>query len=850
MGSYASLPAKQVLARLGSSASTGLSTQEAHARLKQYGYNEVETRKRRTAFSILLSQFSSPLVLILVFASIVSSFLGEFIEAMVIIAIVVINALLGFVQEYRSERALEKLARYIQLKAKVLRDGRRELINARELVPGDIVFIETGDIIPADLRLITINELHVNQSLLTGESLPVLKTTEPSPKGARSPQEMLCIAFAGTNVSSGAGIGVVIATGRSTELGKTAAYLKEKPPQAEFEKNVRALGEMLITVMAVMTIFIFAANALLGKDLILSILFALAIAVGMAPELLPMVITISLSNGALALASKKVVVKRLDAIEDLGDIDVICTDKTGTLTENAITVHECISPEGRTDDSVLFHALLASPVAIGRGYKYAGLPMDAAIWEYAKKKPSLLQKASRFKMVDEIAFDYERRMMSTVSTNGRQLLFVTKGSPESVIPRCTKVLFAGKETDIDGHASRLLSEYRAMSAKGLRVIAVASKKTERKRKYSSADECNLTFVGFVVFTDPPRKTAAQAVKDMKALGVELKILSGDEPHVTAGICSAVGLELKGGIVLTGEELSRMNREELRKAVEEYNVFARLTPGQKLEIVSALKENGRVVGFIGDGVNDAPALHSADVGISVDTGADIAKESADIVLLGHGLQVVVGGIIEGRKTFSNTVKYILNTTSANFGNMFTVAVSSLFLPFLPLLPSQILLTNFLSDIPLTTISTDRVDKEDLRKPKRWSIPGIVRFMTFFGIVSSLFDLITIGFLLYFIKAGPELFRTGWFTESVLSEIVVTFAIRTRKPFFLSKPSSLLLASSVLVVLAVGAIIYSPFGLLFEFVQPDAGFMLIIAGIVVAYFLVAEVCKHIFFRLYRM
>lgn len=850
MEGYESLPAGKVLAELGSSESSGLGAHEAQARLKKFGRNEVETKKRRTAPAILLGQFSSPLVLILVIASAISGVLGEFTAAAVIVGIVVVNALLGFAQEYRSERALEKLARYVVLKAKVLREGVRQSVFAHDLVPGDIVFIETGDLVPADMRLISVHELQINQSILTGESIPVLKGTEPLARKARSPQEMTCVAFMGTSIASGAGTGVVVATGRGTELGRTAAYLKERPPETDFERNVKLFGEMLIAVVIVMTVFIFAANAMLGKDILLSLLFALAIAVGITPEMLPMVITLSLSNGALALAAKKVVVKRLDAIEDLGNVDVLCTDKTGTLTENAITLQGHRNAEGREDDSVLFHGLLASPVAIGRRHKYAGMPMDTALWEHAKKRPEISARASAYRMVDEIPFDYERRMMSVVAGKDRELLFVTKGSPESVLPRCSKISVRGAEEDSKRHVRRLLEEYRKMSERGLRVLAVAVKKAERKAEYAHSDESGLTFIGFLIFTDPPRKTAPHALNALKSLGVELKILSGDEPHVTAGICAAVGLELKGGKVLTGSELGGMGREELAKAVEKFNVFARLTPGQKLEIVSALKGNGHAVGFIGDGVNDAPALHSADAGISVDTGADIAKESADIVLLGHGLHVVVDGIIEGRKTFGNTVKYILNTISANFGNMFTVAISSLFLPFIPLLPAQILLNNFFSDIPLMTVSTDRVDKEDLRKPGKWSISGIVNFMVFFGIVSSVFDLLTMAFLIYVVRAGPELFRTGWFVESTLSEVVVTFAIRTRKPFFLSRPSTLLIAASVFTIVVVFAAVYSPLAPLFEFVQPDAGFMAIIAGIVVAYFIVAELCKHVFFRFFKM
>ena len=849
MAGFEAKSAKQALKELGSSEKDGLSHHEAQSRLVKFGRNEVETRRRRTAFAMMLGQFSSPLVLILVFASILSGFMGEFTEAGVIVGIVVANAILGFVQEHKGEQALEKLARFITFKATVLRSGVRERVDAKELVPGDIVFISTGDLVPADMRLISTHDLYVNQSVLTGESAPAEKSADAVAKNASSQQEMPCIAFMGTGVSSGAGTGVVIATGKKTEFGRTAAYLEQKAPETDFEKNVKLFGEMLIAVVLVITVFIFAANALQGKDLLLSLLFALAIAVGITPEMLPIIITLSLSNGAMALAAKKVVVKRLDAIEDLGNVDVLCADKTGTLTENAIAVKEYIDADGKEHDNVLFHALLASPVAIGRKHKYAGMPMDAAIWEFGTKRKYILNMASAFSLKDEVAFDYERRMMSVVAGDGKRLLFVTKGSPESVIPRCERMLKDGREAYISQHGERLLEKYRRLSAEGLRVLAVAAKKVEKKAEYTKEDEKGLTFIGFVVFTDPPRKTASAALRSLKFLGVELKILSGDEPHVTAGICRAVGLEIKGGTVVTGSMLEGKGRDELRKLVEGFNVFARLTPAQKLEIVSALKENGHAVGFIGDGVNDAPALHSADCGISVDTGADIARESADVILLGHGLHVVVNGIMEGRKTFGNTVKYILNTISANFGNMFSVALASLFVPFLPLLPSQILLNNFVSDVPLMTISTDRVDKEDLRKPRKWSISGIVRFMVFFGLISSVFDLITMGFLIYIVKAAPDLFRTGWFLESTFSEMVVTFAIRTKKPFFMSRPSKLLVGSTLFAIVGALLFVYTPIAPWFEFVQPDLGFMMMIGGIVAAYFAVAETAKHIFYRVYK-
>ncbi len=851
MASYEAMPAEKVLAELGSSESKGLGSHEAQARLKKSGRNEVETKKRRTALGILVRQFSSPLVLILVLASVIAGSIGEFTEAAVIVGIVVINSLLSFVQEYRSEKALEKLARYIVLKATVLRDGERDEVDARELVPGDIIFFETGNLVPADVRLISVHELFINQSLLTGESAPAEKNLEPVKKASPSPQEMACVAFMGTSVASGAGTGVVIATGKATELGRTAAYLKEKPPQTDFERNVKLFSEMLLGVVVVMTVFIFAANALLGKDILLSLLFALAIAVGITPELLPAIITISLSNGALMLASKKVIVKRLDAIEDLGNVDVLCTDKTGTLTENAITLKGHENSDGKEDDSVLFHAMLASPIAIGKKHKYAGMAMDAAIWEHTKKRAELARKVAAYSIVDEVAFDYERRVMSVVSRKrGGELIFVTKGSPESVIPRCTKIMSEGREEKVDKHVTWLMRRYEVMSEQGLRVLAVAVKKPKPKAEYSKADETGLTFLGFLMFSDPPRKTAAAAFHTLKLLGVEMKILSGDEPRVTAAICTAVGMELKGGRVVTGSELAGLDRAGLRKIVEQANVFARMTPGQKLDIISALKENGHVVGFIGDGVNDAPSLHSADAGISVDSGADIAKESADIILLRHGLHVIADGIVEGRKTFTNTVKYMRNTVSANFGNMLTLAFVSPFMAFIPLLPSQILLNNFVSDFPLTTISTDRVDLEDLRKPGKWSISGITKFMVFFGLVSTVFDFITMMFLAYVVKAGPELFRTGWFIESVLSEILVTFAIRSRKPFFMSRPSNLLLGSSLLTIAAVVLLVYSPFAYIFQFVQPDLGFLGMIGAILLGYFAVAELCKLAYFHFIKV
>ncbi|MDD5317710.1 MAG: magnesium-translocating P-type ATPase [Candidatus ainarchaeum sp.] len=862
MPGFEAMTAAEAVGALGSDSSAGLSSREAGARLAARGRNELGGREKRGALKMFLGQFANPLVLILVFASAVSGVVGEFTEAGVIVGILAISAALGFVQEYRGEKALEKLSRLLVSRAKVLRDGGLQEVDARLLVPGDVVHIETGDVVPADLRLLHASGLAVNQSVLTGESAPAEKNAEPLPSPAPSLQDRACVAFMGTSVASGGGAGLVIATGRETEIGKTAKLIREAPPETDFGKGIKRFGELLVALIAAMTMFIFFVNAYLGKDVFVSLVFALAIAVGIAPELLPMIITISLSSGAMALAKKKVVVKRLDAIEDLGNVDVLCTDKTGTLTENAIALQGHEDAEGRDDPDVLFKAMLASPVAIGIRHRYAGMAIDSAVWEHAKTVGKLAKRAAEHGIVGEVPFDYERRMMSVVTREGAGALMVSKGSPESVIPRCSAVRINGAREDARNHSARLMRRYEELSRRGFRVIAVAEKSVPVKGAYSAGDESGLEFLGFLLFSDPPRKSAMEALGKLKRLGVEVKLLSGDEPHVTLAVCEAVGLEVKGGKPVSGQEIEGLSDEGLRGVAEEANVFARLTPTHKLRIVEALRQNGRITGFIGDGVNDAPALRAADCGISVDTGTGIAKESADIILMAHGLSAVADGISEGRKTFANTVKYIKNTISANFGNMFTLAVSSMFLPFLPLLPSQILLNNFVSDIPMTAVSTDRVDESELRMPRKWRIGNIARFMVFFGLVSSVFDLVTMAFLIWFINsgfslaglgaelrlddAGQKLFRTGWFVESAVSEIIVVFSIRTALPFWKSRPSSLLLAVSAAAVAASAALLYSPLAPAFEFAQPGFQFMAVIAAILVAYFLVAELSKHAFYR----
>ncbi len=836
-----SLSSKDLFEKLDSS-KNGLSSAEAKKRLERFGLNEIAAKDKRTAYSILLSQFKNPLILILVAASILAGFLGESIEAAIIIGIVLLNAALSFYQEFKSEKALAKLKKYISFKAKVLRDNQKTEINVKELVPGDIVFLNIGDIVPADIRLIDTEELAVNESVITGESFPVHKTVETIALQKAQPSRQKNIAFMGTTVSDGLGKGVVIATGKDTEFGKTATILSAKEPPTDFQKNIKKFGNFLLKVIFLLTIVVFASNALLGKGILQSFLFALAIAVGITPELLPIIITITLSSGAIHLAKKKVVVKRLVAIEDLGNVDVLCMDKTGTLTENKVALAKYFDADGKKSKQVLEFSLLCNSASVGKdGAK--GNVIDVAIWEYANKKEKT--KIDSYKKIDETEFDHKRRRMSAVIEKDGKKIFICKGAPESILPVCNSVQKQNQIIPIKKHEEELRQKFEELSSQGFRIVAVAFKEIGPKKEYTAEDEKDLTFKGFLAFLDPPKKTAVQSLKRFQNLGVELKLLTGDNGLVTNEVCKQVGLQIKNKIIL-GSELEEMNETELLKTIEEHNVFARITPEQKFKIVTGLSKQGHIVGFLGDGVNDAPALKAADVGITVDSAVDVAKDSADIILLKKSLLVLADGIKGGRKTFANITKYIFNTISANFGNMFTLAISSLFLKFIPLLPSQILLGNLISDGPLMTIATDNVDEGYLHKPKRWSIKKITKFMLFFGAISAVFDLIIMGILLFIVKANPATFRTAWFLESVLSEIIITFAIRTKKNFWQSKPSKLLIYSSIAATILTISLIYSPIAFLFEFEQLTIPILTAIGIILLAYFALAETAKKRFYK----
>jgi Mg2+-importing ATPase len=824
----------------------GLSSGEAAKRLARFGPNSAVSKGRRHGICIFLSQFRNPMVIILVIAAIIAFFMHERIDVVVILAIVFLTSVLGFVQEYKAERALRALNRLVTARAKVLRDGEIVEVDAKFLVPGDIVHLNIGDIIPADIRLVNVEEMSTDESSLTGESVPVIKDVKIVPGSHSLPQYLTNVAFAGTSVSSGLGYGVVIATGRNSFFGRTAALVKKAPHEADFQKNMHKFSNFLLKVIVIMTAFVFVANAVLGRGFFDSFLFALALAVGITPEILPVITTIALSNGALRMAKDRVIVKRLVSVEDLGNIDTLCCDKTGTLTEGTLTLMEYICVDGRHDDKLVLYGLLCSAAKGGMGRKSLGNPLDKAIWNSPKAR-ELEPQLAKFAVVDENEFDFERKRMSVVVKTRKGNLLIAKGAPDSVFRVCSKVLYdSGRKQFSEALRKRLGKVVEDYERSGYRVIAVAEKRINKTETFR-ADENKLDLVGFLLFLDPPKKTAKDALDTLQKLGVNIKVISGDSPFVTRKICSDVGVKVVDGRVITGEELSVLDAKQFEHYSHNYNVFARVTPEQKYRIVSCLNKEGHIVGFLGDGINDAPALRAADVGISVDSAAGIAKEAADVILLKKSLNVLARGITEGRKTFGNITKYIMNTISANYGNMFTLAISSLFMNFIPLLPSQILLNNLMSDIPNMAISTDRVDAETLKKPKRWDLKLISRFMVYFGLISTFFDLALILPLLFIFHATPEVFRTAWFVESAISEIIIVFAIRTRMPFFRSMPGRWLVLSSLLTIGLTVGITYTLFGAkFFEFVVLPVDVMILMAGVLVCYFITAEIAKRRFFR----
>ena len=817
--------------------SGGLGQAQAEERLKEYGLNEPAKKKKRTVIRQILSKFVNPLVIVLIIIGGFSYFFGEKIEALLVLLMILMSVFLSFIQEYRSGKEAEKLGEMVRATATVLRGNRKKEIKMREIVPGDIVDLYAGDMIPADLRVISCKDLFINQASLTGESFPVEKTAAPIKPKSGALSEFSNIAFMGSSVVSGTALGLVIKTGTSTQFGELSKRLAAMTAETSFDKGIHKFVWLMIRFMVLLVSIIFAINYFSKGKIIEAFLFSLAVAVGLTPEMLPMIVAINLSKGAIAMSKKKVIVKRLNSIQNLGAMDVICTDKTGTLTMDKVVLEKHCDVVGKESEEVLKTAYINS-------FYQTGLKnlLDKAIMKYQK----LMVK--EFKKVDEIPFDFSRRIMSVVVENEGRHRMISKGAPEEIFKRCTHYELDGEIIEMENFILvDLKEEYDKLSSDGFRVLALAYKDIDAKESYSKDDETQMILKGYLAFLDPPKPSARKTITKLQKLGVKFMVLTGDNDLVTKKICVEVGLDVQN--LTTGEVVEKLNDKDLRELVKTATVFARLSPLQKERIIKALHQNNNIVGYLGDGINDAPSLKAADVGISVNNAVDIAKESADIILLEKSLLVLEDGVIEGRKTFGNTMKYVKMGSSSNLGNMISMTGASLFLPFLPMAPIQILLNNFLYDISQVAIPTDEVDKDYLEKPKPWNIGEIRRFMLIFGPVSSLFDFLTFGILLYFFKSSEIMFHTGWFLESLCTQTLVIHIIRTGKvPFIESRPSGFLVLTSF-IILAVGiAIPLSPIGIYFGFTRPTAAFFLTLIGITIVYLFTTQAVKSWYVKKY--
>jgi Mg2+-importing ATPase len=835
LDSYWSLPADTVLARLHG-ARGGLTATEARRRLDLYGYNTLKTEKRKDSLVLLLTQFKSPIIIILLFATGLSFVLRDVTDACIILAIILISGFLGFWQERGAVNAVEQLLSVVQVRATVLRDGASREVPVEEIVPGDIVVLSAGDIIPGDCLILESKDLFVDEATLTGETFPVEKEAgvldESAPLGMRANA-----LFMSTHVVSGSASAVVVHTGAGTEFGRISRQLRFRPPETEFERGVRRFGYLLLEVTLILIIAIFAINVYFHRPVLESFLFSLALAVGLTPQLLPAIISINLAHGAKRMAERKVIVKRLASIENFGSMDVLCSDKTGTLTEGLVQLHSAIDVLGQRSEKVALYACINASYETG----FAN-PLDEAI------RRSLKFDLSHMGKLDEIPYDFIRKRLSILVARDGLGLMVTKGALSNVLAACSSAEMPdGKVDDIGAVREEIMRQFRDLSGKGLRVLGVAYRDMGSRSSITKSDETLMTFLGFLVFYDPLKKGIVETIGTLKRLGVTLKVITGDSGLVAASMAEQMGFPNRN--ILIGTGIREMSDEALMKSVNNVDVFAEIDPNQKERIILALRKSGSVVGYMGDGINDASALHAADVGISVNSAVDVAKEVADIVLLEKDLRVLVNGVLEGRKTFANTLKYVFMATSANFGNMFSMAGASLFLPFLPLLPKQILLTNLLTDFPEMTIATDSVDQEMLDKPRRWNIGFIRSFMLIFGLLSSVFDYLTFGVLLLVLHASPAEFRTGWFMESVVSASIIVLVVRTRRSFLGSRPGRALLTATLLVALAATVLPYTPLGTLFGFAPIALPYLLTLLFIVVLYVLSAEAAKRFFYRRVR-
>jgi P-type Mg2+ transporter len=833
---YWSLAPEQLFSALHAS-SNGLQPADAEQRLKQYGPNTIRAQQQATALRLLLSQFKSPLVLILIFAAVVSGIVKEWVDAIIVLAIVLGSTILGFVQEYNASNTVEKLRSQVKIKSSLLRGGQPQMLPSEQVVPGDVVVLSAGSLIPADGIVLEANDFFVNQAVLTGETFPVEKMPASVSANASLAQRTNCVSM-GTSVSSGTAQALIVQTGKSTVFGQVAERLRLRPPETEFERGIRHFGNLLTQVMLVMVIIVLAINVYLAKSFLDSLLFTLALAVGLTPELLPAIISITLSHGAQQMAKRGVIVRRLTSIENFGSMDVLCTDKTGTLTEGVVRLDGGLDTQGQPSVAVLRYAYLNAHYQTGLNN-----PLDEAIQAAALKAGLDISAEQK---VDEIPYDFVRKRLSVVTSNAQgEHILITKGALDNILSVCNSLQSGDVVNPLDATIrAEIEQRYSEWSEKGFRVLGLATKMVEgQPETYSPIDENALTFAGFLLFFDPPKVDVQQVIVDLAKRGVQLKIITGDNQKVARHVAEAVNLTLQG--VLTGSQLNDLHDEALWHLAERTTLFAEVDPNQKERIILALKKTGHMVGYMGDGINDAPALHAADVSLSVDTAVDVAKDAADFVLLKKDLAVLRQGIDEGRVTFANTIKYILTTISANFGNMFSMAGASIFLSFLPLTAPQILLNNFLSDIPAITIASDNVDPEMVEKPHRWNTKFIRNYMVLFGLVSSIFDFLTFGTLLFVFRASPEEFRTGWFIESLLTELVIALVVRTRHLFFRSRPGTLLLVSTLIFIAITLVLPYLPFISVFGFVPLPAPLLLTMLGLTGLYVLATELTKKFFY-----
>jgi len=827
-----SVPSLESLQQLQTTAQ-GLMSDEVQQRLLRYGSNLLKPKKKSDALTLLLAQFKSPIILILIFAAGLSFFLHNPIDALIILVIVLVSGFLGFWQERGAVNAVEKLYAIVQIKTTVVRDGDSKEVPIEEVVPGDIVFIKASDVIPGDSLLLESKDLFVDEAALTGETYPVEKSIGTLPPETPLSQRTNSL-FMGTHVVSGSARALVIRTGKETEFGKVSERLKLRPPETEFERGVRRFGYLLMEITLVLVIAIFAINVYFARPVLESFLFALALAVGLTPTLLPAIISINLAHGAKRMALNKVIVKRLASIENFGSMNVLCSDKTGTLTEGMVKLHSALSVDGHESEKVLRYAFLNASYETGFMN-----PIDEAIRKYRPFDLSGYQK------LDEVPYDFIRKRLSILISKGDTHLMVTKGALSNVLTVCSSAEIAeGRIVDIVTVKGQVQQHFEEFSRKGFRTLGVAYKDALSDKVITREQETDMTFLGFLILFDPPKPGIIETIRQLKHLGVSLKIITGDNRLLATNV--SLKVELLNPHILTGGDLHQMSDEALLKRVNDVDVSAEVEPNHKERIILALKKAGHVVGYMGDGINDASALHTADVGISVDSAVDVAKEAADIVLLEKDLKVLVQGVREGRMTFANTLKYVFMASSANFGNMFSMAGASLFLPFLPLLPKQILLTNLLTDFPEMTIATDSVDRELVEKPRRWNIQFIRNFMLTFGILSSVFDYLTFGVLLLILHATTDQFRTGWFLESVISASVTVLVIRTRKSFFRSKPGKYLLIATLLIVVVTIIFPFTPLAELLGFQPLPMTILLVIGMIVVLYIIAAEMVKRSFYK----